>query len=73
MVSGALQQTLDALSYEERAEVADYLLQSLDSDDFQLTAEQEQLVSRRVAEITADPSIGITLTELKARFEAKWA
>ncbi|MDR1768819.1 MAG: addiction module protein [Propionibacteriaceae bacterium] len=73
MVNAALRRKLDALTLEERADAADYLLRSMDPQDFALTAEQEQLVAHRVAEIKADPSIGVTSVEMRARFEAKWA
>lgn len=73
MVSGVLQATVDALSFEERAELADYITETLDPADFRLTSEQEEILSRRIASMEADPSMGLPWSEIKARFEAKWA
>jgi len=72
MVAQGLLETVDALSFEERAELADYIVQTLDPDDFALTPEQEQMLASRIASMDADPSIGVAWAEVKARFESKW-
>jgi len=72
MVALALRETVDSLSFEERAELADYIVATLDPDDFTLTPEQEQMLASRIASMDTDPSIGVPWAEVKTRFEAKW-
>ncbi|HEX2894104.1 MAG TPA: hypothetical protein VHO29_08900 [Marmoricola sp.] len=43
------------------------------SSQVELTGEQQAMIRSRGAELEADPSIGLTLDELKARLAARGA
>jgi len=72
MVSLALQQTIDALSIEERISLLEYLERTTDIGDMTLTDDQLAELERRDAQMDADPGIGIPGDEFIERLKAKW-
>jgi len=60
---------IDRLAAAERLELAELLWESVEASA-QLTDEQKAELARRDAEMDADPSIGLTWTEIRASVEA---
>ena len=73
MVSLTLQQTINELSIEDRADLLEYLERTTDFGDTTLTSEQLATIARRDAEMDIDPSIGLSEHEFMTRLRAKWA
>lgn len=73
MVSPALQSAIEALSLNERLELIEYIESTIESETFEFTDDQKAMIRSRAAELQADPSIGLTWGELKARLESRWA
>lgn len=73
MVNPALQSAIDAMSIDERLELVDYIERSVDSAPLEVTEEQKAMIRSRAAELDADPSIGLTWDEMKARLAARRA
>lgn len=69
MVSTDLQASVSALSEGERIELIAYIEHTLDLDGVP-TDEQQVLVERRVAEMKADPAVGMTLQDAIAAARA---
>ncbi|MFV0463012.1 MAG: addiction module protein [Nostocoides sp.] len=69
MVSMDLLASVAALSEDERVELVGYIEQTLDTP-VAPTAEQQVLVERRVAELKADPGLGLTKDEAIAAARA---
>ena len=71
MVSQTLQQTVDALSVEDRVSLLEYLERTTDFGDV-LTDDQLATITRRDEEMDADPSLGISEREFATRLRARW-
>ncbi len=69
MVSTELLAAVDALSDDERMELVAHIEQSLDPD-LRLTGEQQARAERRLAEMKADPSLGLSLDQAIAAARA---
>ena len=67
MVNPALQSVIEAMSLDERLELVEYIESTVDQSQIEVTEEQKALIRSRAAELQADPSIGLTWDELKAR------
>lgn len=70
MVNPALQSAIEAMSLDERLELVEYIESTVEAVPIEVTEEQKALIRSRAAELDADPSIGLTWDELKARLEA---
>ena len=66
MVNPALQSAIEAMSLDER-------LETVESVPIDVTEEQKTIIRSRAAELDADPSIGLTWDELRARLAARRA
>jgi putative addiction module component (TIGR02574 family) len=65
MVSPVLQETVVALSRDERIELRDFIDLTLGvADTPPLTDEQKATVRRRAAEMAADPAVGVPWEEV---------
>ncbi len=73
MVNPALQSAIEAMSLDERLELVEYIESTVDQSQIEVTEEQKSLIRSRAAELQADPSIGLTWDELKARVAARRA
>jgi putative addiction module component (TIGR02574 family) len=73
MVNPALQSAIEAMSLDERLELVEYIESTVDQSQIEVTEEQKALIRSRAAELQADPSIGLTWDELKARVAARRA
>ncbi len=73
MVNPALQSAIEAMSLDERLELVEYIENTVDQSQIEVTEEQKSLIRSRAAELQADPSIGLTWDELKARVAARRA
>ncbi len=73
MVNPALQSAIEAMSLDERLELVEYIESTVDQSQIEVTEEQKALIRSRAAELRADPSIGLTWDELKARVAARRA
>lgn len=70
MVNPALQSAIEAMSLDERLELVEYIEGTVPVD---VTEQQMATVRSRAAELEADPSIGVSWGELKARLAARRA
>lgn len=73
MVNPALQSAIEALSLDERLELVEYIESTVESVPIEVTEAQHVLIRSRAGELDADPSIGLTWDELKARLGARRA
>ena len=73
MVNPALQSAIEAMSLDERLELVEYIESTVESAPIEVSEEQKAMIRSRAAELDADPSIGLTWDELKARFAARRA
>jgi hypothetical protein len=71
MVSPAVREAVSVMTDEERRELRDYLDQTLQLDDFELTDEEMEVILRRDAAMDEDPSIGIPGRQVAADIRAK--
>lgn len=69
MVNPALQSAIEAMSLDERLELVEYIESTVEAVPIEVTEEQKAMIRSRAAELDADPSIGLTWDELKARLE----
>lgn len=69
MVSAELLASVSALDETDRLELIAYIEQTLDHA-VAPTAEQHELVARRVAAMKADPALGLSLDEVTAAARA---
>jgi len=70
MVNPALQSAIEAMSLDERLELVEYIEGTVPVD---VTERQKATIRSRAAELEADPSIGLSWGELKARLAARRA
>lgn len=70
MVNPALQSAIEAMSLDERLELVEYIEGTVPVD---LTEQQKATVRSRAGELEADPSIGVSWGDLKARLAARRA
>lgn len=61
------------MSLDERLELVEYIESTVDQSQIEVAEEQKALIRSRAAEFQADPSIGLTRDELKARVAARRA
>lgn len=73
MVNPTLQSAIEAMSLDERLELVEYIESTVESAPVEVTEEQKSTIWSRAAELQADPSIGLTWDELKARLAARRA
>lgn len=73
MVNPALQSAIEAMSLDERLELVEYIESTVESTPIEVTGEQKTMIRSRADELQADPSIGLTWEELKARLAARRA
>jgi putative addiction module component (TIGR02574 family) len=73
MVNPALQSAIEAMSLDERLELVEYIESTVDQSQIEVAEEQKALIRSRAADLQADPSIGLTWDELKARVAARRA
>ena len=73
MVNPSLQSAIEALSIDERLELVEYIESTVESSPIEVTEEQKTMIGSRAAELQADPSIGLTWDEIKARLAARRA
>jgi putative addiction module component (TIGR02574 family) len=71
MTKTDIQQSALALSPEDRLEIAETLLVSLDAKDLPLYSWQETILDARIAAADADPQAASTWPEMRARIEAR--
>jgi putative addiction module component (TIGR02574 family) len=73
MVNPALQSAIEAMSLDERLELVEYIESTVELEPIEVTDEQKAMIRSRTAELQADPSIGLTWDELRARLAARRA
>ncbi len=72
MVDTALQSAIAAMSVEERLELVEYIEGTVDQFALDVSDEQKDMIRRRADDFAADPSIGLSWSELDARLGSKW-
>ena len=73
MVNPALQSVIEAMSLDERLELVEFIESTVESEPIVLSEAEKSLIRSRAAELQADPWIGLTWDELKARVAARRA
>lgn len=73
MVNPALQSAIEAMSLDERLELLEYIESTVESTPIEATRRQKVMIRSRADELQADPSLGLTWDELKARLAARRA
>jgi putative addiction module component (TIGR02574 family) len=73
MVSATLLAAVEALSDDERVELADFIEQSFTHDAPGLTDQERAVIDRRAAEMDANPGLGYSLAKFEARIQARFA
>lgn len=73
MVDPALQSTIEAMSVDERLELAEFIESTVDQSSIEMTDEQKATIRSRAERLQADPSVGLTWEELDARVGSRWA
>ena len=73
MVDPALQSVIEAMSFEERMELVEFIENSVDQSAIELAGDQKAMIESRTSELDADPSLGLTWGELDARLGSRWA
>ncbi|MEQ6902899.1 addiction module protein [Nocardioides sp. YIM 152588] len=71
MVDPALQSAIEAMSLDERLELVEFIESTVDAAPIEIGEEAKATIRSRAAELDADPSIGLTWDELKARLAAR--
>lgn len=72
MVNTAIQSAIAAMSIDERLELVDYIEGTVDQSTLEVPDEQKELIRRRASDLTANPSIGLSWSELDARLGDTW-
>lgn len=73
MVTPSLQSAIQAMSLDERLELVEYIESTVESEPIEVTDDQKAMIRARAAELEADPSVGLTWDDLKARLAARRA
>jgi putative addiction module component (TIGR02574 family) len=73
MVDPALQSAIEAMSIDERLELAEFIESTVDQSEIEMTDEQKATIRSRAEELQADPSVGLTWDELDAQVGSRWA
>lgn len=71
MVNPALQSAIEAMSLDERFELVEYIESTVDAAAIEVSDEQKSMIRSRAAQLDANPAIGLTRAELKARVAAR--
>jgi putative addiction module component (TIGR02574 family) len=72
MIDPALQAEIAAMNIDERMELVAYIERTIESESVEISKEKKTVVRSRAAELGADPSIGLTWAELRARLASRW-
>jgi putative addiction module component (TIGR02574 family) len=73
MVDPALQSVIEAMSLDERMELVEFIENSVDQSAIELAGDHKAKIESRAGELDADPSLGLTWSELDARLGSRWA
>ncbi len=73
MVDPALQSAIEAMSVDERLELAEFIESTVGQSEVEMTDEQKATIRSRAEELQADPSVGLTWGELDAQVGSRWA
>ncbi len=73
MINPALQSAIQAMTLDERLELVEFIEGTIDQADVDVTGDQKAVIRSRAAELQAEPTIGLTWDELKARMGTRWA
>jgi len=71
MVNMVLQETIAALSHDERVELRDFIDMTLGTEIPILSEEQKATIDHRASEMQADPSIGLDWNEVYSELMAE--
>ena len=71
MVNAVLQETVVALSRDERVGLRDFIDMTLETETPVLTDEQKAVIDRRAAEMQSNPSIGLDWDDVYAELMAE--
>lgn len=71
MVNPTLQSAIEAMSLDERLELVAFIEGTVESEPIDLTDAQKTTLRSRAEDLQADPSIGLSWEQLKARLAAR--
>lgn len=72
MVDTGIRSAIAAMSIDERLELVDYIEGTVDQSTLEVPDEQKELIKGRASDLAADPSIGLSWSELDARLGETW-
>ncbi len=72
MVDTAIQSAIAAMSVDERLELVDYIEGTVDQSTLEVPDKQKELIRGRADDLAANPSIGLSWSELDARLGDGW-
>ncbi|MGH3497268.1 MAG: addiction module protein [Nocardioidaceae bacterium] len=73
MVDPALQSAIEAMSVDERLELAEFIESTVDQSEVEMADEKRAIIRSRADELQADPSVGLPWDELGAQVGSRWA
>jgi len=73
VINSALQSAIQAMTLDERLELVEFIEGTIDQADVDVTGDQKAVIRSRAAELQAEPTIGLTWDELKARMGTRWS
>ncbi len=73
MVNPVLLASVEAMSDDERAELADFIERTFTHDAPLMTDDEKAVIDQRAAELESDPARGYSLDEFEARIRARFA
>ena len=68
----AIQSAIAAMSVDERLELVDYIEGTVDQSTLEVPDKQKELIRGRADDLAANPSIGLSWSELDARLGDGW-
>ena len=73
MVDPALQSVIEGMSLDERMELVEFIENTVDQSEIEVTEKQRAMIRSRADELDADRSLGLTWEDLDDRLGSRWA
>ena len=73
MVDPALQSAIEGMSLDERMELLEFIENTVDHSEIEVTEDEKAMIQSRAGELDADTSLGLTWEDLDDRLGSRWA
>lgn len=73
MVDPALQSAIEGMSLDERMELLEFIENTVDHSEIEVTEDEKAMIRSRAGELDADRSLGLTWEDLDDRLGSRWA